>query len=201
MRIAILGSGQVGPALARGYRSHGHEVTIGTRKSEVEDFAVGPPAEVVASADLVVLAVQGSVAVELVAELAGPLDGKILVDATNPLEFSTGAPGLFVGFDDSLGERVQRAAPAARVVKAYNTVGNAQMVDPEFADGRPTMFLAGNDDQAKASVVALLEETGWDSADLGGIEASRYLEPMCLAWVLYGARNNSWGHAFRLLRG
>ncbi|HSP39015.1 MAG TPA: NAD(P)-binding domain-containing protein [Frankiaceae bacterium] len=200
MRIAILGSGQVGPSLARGYRSHGHDVTIGTRKSEVEDFAVGPPAEVVASADLVVLAVHGSIAADLVAELAAPLDGKILVDATNPLDFSSGAPGLFVGFDDSLGERVQRAAPGARVVKAYNTVGNAQMVDPEFADGPPTMFLAGNDDDAKATVVALLQETGWDSADLGGIEASRYLEPMCLAWVLYGIRNNVWGHAFKLLR-
>jgi len=200
MRIAILGSGQVGTALARGYRSHGHEVTIGTRRAEVDDLPVGPPAEVIRPADLVVLAVHGTAAVDLVAELAEPLDGKVLVDATNPLEFSSGAPRLFVGFDDSLGERVQRAAPNARVVKAYNTVGNARMVDPQLGSGPPTMFLAGNDDQAKATVVELLNDTGWDVADLGGIESSRYLEPLCMAWVAYGARTNSWGHAFKLLR-
>jgi predicted dinucleotide-binding enzyme len=201
MRIAILGSGQVGTALARGYRSHGHNVTIGTRKSQVDDLPVGSPADVIPSADLVVLAVQGSAAVDLVSELAEPLDGKILIDATNPLEFSSGAPRLFVGFDDSLGERVQRAAPGAKVVKAYNTVGNPLMVDPKIDGGPPTMFLAGDDEQAKATVAGLLADTGWDVADLGGIEASRYLEPMCLAWVVYGARTNSWGHAFKLLRG
>jgi predicted dinucleotide-binding enzyme len=201
MRIAILGSGQVGTALARGYRSHGHNVRIGTRKSQVDDLPVGSPADVIPSADLVVLAVQGSAAVDLVSELAEPLDGKILIDATNPLEFSSGAPRLFVGFDDSLGERVQRAAPGAKVVKAYNTVGNPLMVDPKIDGGPPTMFLAGDDEQAKATVAGLLADTGWDVADLGGIEASRYLEPMCLAWVVYGARTNSWGHAFKLLRG
>jgi predicted dinucleotide-binding enzyme len=200
MRIAIVGSGQVGTALARGYRSHGHDVTIGTRKAEVDDLPVGAPADIIGSADLVVLAVAGSVAVDLVRELAEPLAGKILVDATNPLDFSTGAPRLFVGFDDSLGERVQRAAPEAKVVKAYNTVGNTLMVDPKLDGGPPTMFLAGNDEQAKATVTELLADTGWDVADLGGIEASRYLEPMCLAWVVYGARTNTWGHAFKLLR-
>jgi predicted dinucleotide-binding enzyme len=200
MRIAIVGSGQVGTALARGYQSHGHDVTIGTRKAEVADLPVGAPADIIGSADLVVLAVAGSVAVDLVRELAEPLAGKILVDATNPLDFSTGAPRLFVGFDDSLGERVQRAAPEAKVVKAYNTVGNPLMVDPKLDGGPPTMFLGGDDEQAKATVTELLADTGWDVADLGGIEASRYLEPMCLAWVVYGARTNTWGHAFKLLR-
>jgi 8-hydroxy-5-deazaflavin:NADPH oxidoreductase len=200
VRIGILGSGVVGRALAAGYLRHGHEVRVGTRQSAVEDLPVGSPAQVVADAEVVVLAVQGAAAVELVSRLAAELDGKILVDATNPLDASAGGPQLFVGTTDSLGEQVQRAVPGARVVKAYNTVGNALMVDPDLPGGPPTMFIAGNDPAAKETVVGLLRETGWDVADLGGIEASRYLEPMCMAWVAYGARNGTWTHAFRLLQ-
>jgi predicted dinucleotide-binding enzyme len=107
---------------------------------------------------------------------------------------------LFVGFEDSLGEQVQKAAPGARVVKAYNTVGNTLFVDPQLPGGPPTMFIAGNDDAAKATVTQLLEDTGWEVADLGGIEASRWLEAMCMAWVAYGARTGTWNHAWKLLR-
>lgn len=200
MRIGILGSGVVGRALATGYRRHGHEVRIGTRQNELDDLPVGPAAQVAADSDVVVLAVQGAVAVELVSGLAAELDGKVLVDATNPLDMSAGSPQLYVGTTDSLGEQVQRAVPGARVVKAYNTVGNALMVDPDLPGGPPTMFIAGDDPAAKETVGDLLRETGWDVADLGGIEASRYLEPMCMAWVAYGARHGTWTHAFRLLR-
>jgi predicted dinucleotide-binding enzyme len=200
MRIGILGSGVVGRSLARGYARHGHDVRIGTRQAAVEDLPVGSPAEVAADAELVVLGVQGAAAEALAGSLAAELDGKVLIDATNPLDFSSGAPGLFVGHTDSLGERVQRAAPGARVVKAYNSVGNTLFVDPELPGGPPTMFIAGNDVDAKATVTALLTDTGWDVADLGGIEASRYLEAMCMAWVAYGARTGTWDHAFRLLR-
>jgi predicted dinucleotide-binding enzyme len=200
VRIGILGSGVVGRALATGYLRHGHEVRVGTRQSELDDLPVGPAAQVAADSDLVVLAVQGAVAVELVSGLAAELDGKVLVDATNPLDMSAGGPQLYVGTTDSLGEQVQRAVPGARVVKAYNTVGNALMVDPDLPGGPPTMFIAGDDPAAKETVGDLLRETGWDVADLGGIEASRYLEPMCMAWVAYGARNGTWTHAFRLLR-
>jgi 8-hydroxy-5-deazaflavin:NADPH oxidoreductase len=200
MEIGILGSGVVGRALAAGYARHGHGVRIGTRQAQVEGVPAAPPAEVVRGADLVVLAVNGHVAVDLVRSVAAELEGKVLVDATNPLEPSEGGMGLFVGTTDSLGEQIQRAVPGARVVKAYNTVGNALMVDPELPGGPPTMFLAGDDADAKALVVALLEETGWDVADLGGIAASRWLEAMCMAWVAYGARTGTWTHAFRLLR-
>ncbi|SDC14366.1 hypothetical protein SAMN05660690_0686 [Geodermatophilus telluris] len=200
MRIGILGSGQVGQALARGYARHGHEVRIGTRQAEVGGLPTGPPAEVAAAAELVVLAVRGSAAEALAGSLAGELDGTVLVDATNPLDASTGSPQLFVGHTDSLGERVQRAAPGARVVKAYNTVGNALMVDPQLPGGPPSMFIGGDDQAAKDTVTGLLRDTGWDVVDLGGIEASRWLEPMCLAWVAVGARTGTWGHAFRLLR-
>ena len=201
MEIGILGSGGVGRALAAGYARHGHRVRIGTRQAAVEGVPTGSPADVVRIAEVVVLAVNGRVAVDLVRSVAGQLEGKVLVDATNPLEPSHRGMGLFVGGTDSLGEQVQRAVPATRVVKAYNTVGNALMVDPDLPGGPPTMFIAGDDPHAKATVAGLLEETGWDVADLGGIESSRWLEAMALAWVAYGARNGTWTHAFRLLRG
>jgi predicted dinucleotide-binding enzyme len=201
VRIAILGSGVVGQALARGLAEHGHEVRIGTRKEAVEDLPVGTPAEVVNDADLVFLSVLGTAAVEVVTGIRDELRGKVLVDTTNPLDFSSGGPGLFVGHTDSLGEQVQRAVPETQVVKAYNIVGNAHMVDPDLPGGPPTMFIGGDSDEAKAVVTELLESTGWDVSDLGGIEASRYLEPICIAWVLHGMRSGSWDHALRLLRG
>jgi predicted dinucleotide-binding enzyme len=122
-----------------------------------------------------------------------------VIDATNPLDFSSGAPSLFVGHDDSLGETVQRAAPRSRVVKAYNMVGNRLMVDPKLPAGPPTMLIGGDDDDAKAVVTRLLQDTGWEVADLGGIAVSRYLEPLAMAWVLYGMRNGASEHAFRML--
>jgi predicted dinucleotide-binding enzyme len=200
MRIGILGSGVVGQALARGLARHGHEVRIGTRQDAVEDLPVGPPGDVVDSAEVVYLSVAGTAAVEVATGVRQQLGAKVLIDTTNPLDFSSGRPGLFVGHTDSLGEQVQRAVPEARVVKAYNTVGNTLMVDPDLPGGPPSMFLGGDSDEAKAVVSGLLEETGWDVVDLGGIEASRYLEPMCIAWVLHGARTGDWEHAFRLLR-
>jgi hypothetical protein len=201
MHIGILGSGVVGRALAKGYAAHGHRVRIGTRQAEIEGVPTAAPREVAAAAELIVLAVAGGVAVDLVTEVADELAGKVLIDATNPLDTSSGRPELFIGTTDSLGERVQRAAPSARVVKAYNTVGAGLMVDPELPGGPPTMFIGGDDDEAKMTVTRLLEDTGWEVADLGGIEASRWLEPMCLAWTNYGFRTGSWGHAFKLLRG
>ncbi len=200
MRIGILGSGVVGQSLARGLTRHGHDVRIGTRKDAVDDLSIGSPSDVVESADLVFLSVLGTAAVDVAVGVSRQLRSKVLVDTTNPLDFSSGGPGLFVGHTDSLGEQVQRAVPEAHVVKAYNTAGNTLFVDPDLPGGPPSMFIGGNSDEAKATVSALLEETGWDVVDLGGIEASRYLEPMCIAWVLHGVRTGTWDHAFRLLR-
>ena len=201
MRVGILGSGAVGKALARGLARHGHEVRIGTRKDAVDDLPVGTPAAVVGGADLVFLSVLGTAAVEVARSVGEELDGKVLIDTTNPLDLSASRPRLFVGHTDSLGEQVQRAVPEAQVVKAYNTVGNTLMVDPVLPGGPPSMFIGGDSEDAKAAVSALLQSTGWDVVDLGGIEASRYLEPMCIAWVLHGAHTGTWSHAFRLLRG
>lgn len=199
MKIAILGSGVVGQALATGYPTHGHEVRIGTRQAQVAEHPVDTAARAAAWGDIVVLAVKGEAAVELVTSVAEQLAGKVVIDTTNPLEFSTGKPGLFVGWNDSLGEQVQRAVPAAKVVKAYNIVGNTLMVDPDLPGGPPTMLIAGDDDGAKKTVSELLTSTGWDVADLGGIEGSRHLEAMCIAWVLYGVGAGGWDHAFKVL--
>jgi predicted dinucleotide-binding enzyme len=200
MRIGIIGSGAVGRALAQGLQRHGHQVRIGTRQEHVDDLPVGAPAAVAAEADMVFLSVLGSAAVEVASALAAEVEDKVLVDTTNPLDFSSGSPALFVGHTDSLGERVQRALPRARVVKAYNTVGNALMVDPQLPGGPPTMLIAGDSEDAKAAVGDLLKGTGWDVADLGGIEASRYLEPLCLAWVSLAMRTGNWNQAFKVLR-
>jgi len=202
--MGILGSGDVGQSLASGWSRHGHECRIGTRdvnRPVLALFDTASTEEVADWADIVVIAVAGVAAEQLVRDVADRLAGKVVIDTTNPLDFSSGSPQLFVGTTDSLGERLQHAAPDAQVVKAYNIVGNAWMVDPVIVDGPPTMMVAGNDEDAKATVLDLLEHTGWDALDIGDITASRWLEPMALAWVAYGMRSKSWTHAFRLLRG
>jgi 8-hydroxy-5-deazaflavin:NADPH oxidoreductase len=135
-------------------------------------------------------------------KLAGPRNaaGKVVIDVTNPLDFASGAPQLAVGYTDSGGERVQRWLPQAKVVKAFNIVGNSAMVNPKFPGGPPDMFIAGNDDGAKRTVADICKAFGWPAADLGGIESARYLEPLAMVWIVYGFRTNTWNHAFKLLR-
>ena len=210
VKVGVIGSGDVGKALARGFLMLGHDVKIGSRDPEKLDDFVGSAGERASSGtfeevakfgDLVVLATLGGAA-ESAINMAGKsnFDGKVVIDATNPLDFSTGAPRLSVGFNDSLGEQVQRLLPKARVVKAFNTVGNAHFVKPDFPNGPPTMFIAGNDEESKRLVSQICEHFGWDVSDLGGIESSRYLEPMCMAWVAHGVHSKSWNHAFKLLK-
>lgn len=210
VRVGVLGSGDVGKVLAAGFASLGHEVTIGSRDPEkLREWAsasarvsAGTFAEAAQFGDILVIATLGTGTLDAI-RLAGldAFDGKVVIDATNPLDFSKGMPPtLFVGATDSLGEQVQRLIPKARVVKAFNTVGNAHMIHPQFPGGPPDMFLCGNDAEGKKIVSQICEAFGWGVADIGGIEGSRYLEPMCMTWVLYGALNSSWNHAFKLLR-
>jgi predicted dinucleotide-binding enzyme len=209
MRVGVLGSGDVGRVLAAGFVSLGHEVKVGTRDpAKLREWAeaagaratVGSFEEAARFGDLIVLATLG-VATENVLRLAGQnFDGKVIIDATNPLDFSGGMPPkLFVGHTDSLGERIQRWLPKARVVKAFNTVGNAHMVHPRFPGGPPDMFLCGNDEDAKKLVRQICEHFGWGVIDIGPIEGSRHLEPMCMVWVLHGVRSGTWNHAFKML--
>jgi predicted dinucleotide-binding enzyme len=213
MRVGILGTGDVGKALGRAFLALGHEVKMGARDARNEKALAwvkesGPKASAGTFADaagfgeIVVLASLG-VANPSVIEAAGQesLRGKILIDTTNPLDFSGGgAPRLALGHTDSGGEQVQRLAPGALVVKAFNTVGNPLMFKPELDGGPPDMFICGNDDGAKKKVGALLADFGWGVIDIGGIEGSRYLEGMCMVWVLHGFRSGTWNHAFKLLR-
>ena len=210
MNVGILGSGDVARALAKGFLGLGHPVKLGSRDPRKLDewkqsagaaASAGTFAETARFGDLIILATLGT-GTEQALQMAGPenFNGKVVIDATNPLDFSGGMPPkLFVGHTDSLGERVQRWLPGARVVKAFNTVGNAFMIHPKFPGGPPDMFIGGNDDGAKSLVTQICKEFGWSVIDLGGIETSRYLEPMCLVWVLHGVRTNSWTHAFKML--
>ena len=210
-RVGVIGSGVVGRVLAAGFAARGHEVTIGTRDPQENDdlqawaaqqagVAIGSFAGTAESGDLLVLATLGAAVEEAIAKAGPPhFSGKVVIDATNPLDFSGGGPALTVGHTDSGGEIVQRAIPGAHVVKAFNTVGNALMVDPKLQSGRPTMFIAGNDDAAKATVASALDDFGWDALDVGAIERSRELESLCLLWVAVGqACGGAWDHAITL---
>jgi predicted dinucleotide-binding enzyme len=209
IRIGILGSGVVGRALGTGFINLGHEVRIGTRSPEKlaewlsasgEHASVGSFAEAAKFGDVLVIATLG-VATEEAIRMAGVTNfaGKVVIDTTNPLDFSSTPPRLSVGHTDSLGEQIQRLLPEARVVKAFNTVGSHLMVNPKFSEGRPDMFICGNDEDARKVVSQVCEHFGWGVIDLGGIEASRHLEPMCLVWVLHGFRSGGWNHAYKML--
>ena len=212
MKIGILGSSSVAQTLAAGFARHGHEVMVGTREpAKLADWAaqnpkvkVGGLADTAAFGELAVLAVKGTAAEAALraADAGRHLAGKTLIDATNPIADQPPEQGVlrfFTTLDDSLMERLQRAFPAVKLVKAFNSVGAALMIDPQLAGGRPTMFIAGDDAAAKAGVVALLAEVGWDAADMGGAVAARAIEPLCMLWCIPGFLRNDWVHAFKLL--
>lgn len=211
-KVGVLGSGDVGRQLGRGFAKHGYSVKMGTRdpakleawkKESAGTVSVGTFGDAATFGDVVVLATHGA-ATEAALDLAGPskFKGKLVLDATNPLDFSKGMPpGLFVGTTDSLGERVQRKLPGAHVVKCFNTVGNAKMIDPKFAEGTPPMLICGNDAAAKQHTSEILKDLGWPGAlDVGSIESARWLEALVPLWVRAGAALNTWGHAFKAVQ-
>jgi hypothetical protein len=212
MNVGVLGSGDVAKALGVGFLIHGHDVTLGTRDpakladwlEENPGVRVGTFEEAAAHGELLALAVKGSAAEDVLA-LAGAenLAGKPVIDATNPLADSPPVNGVlrsFTGPNDSLMERLQSAHPDARFVKAFNSVGNAQMVGPQLKGGPPTMFICGNDESAKATVHEVLDAFGWETEDMGGVEAARAIEPLCILWCVPGFLGRGWDHAFKLLR-
>jgi 8-hydroxy-5-deazaflavin:NADPH oxidoreductase len=197
-KVGILGTGDVGKALGRGFASRGCEVKIGGREKKGEHVTF---AEAAKHGDIVLLATRWD-GTENALELADAknIGNKIVIDATNPLQYADGRPvGLERGHTDSAGEQVQRWLPQARVVKAFNIVGNALMIDPKLPGGPPTMFFCGNDAGAKKEVADILTDFGWETIDLGGIEAARVLEPMCWAWVMSGMKTGKWMSAFKML--
>lgn len=213
MNVGVIGSGQVGTVLSDGFLAHGHAVKRASRDpSKLEPWrrgagpraSVGTPDEAAAWAGLVVLAVKGTAAEESVG-LCGPgnLAGKTVIDATNPIadQPPDGAVlRLFTTLEDSLMERLQRAAPEAHFVKAFSCVGNALMVDPKLPGGPPTMFMCGDDEGAKAEVRSILRNFGWEWEDLGDAKAARAIEPLCILWCIPGFLRGDWVRAYKVLR-
>jgi hypothetical protein len=213
MKIGVLGTGEVGRTLANAFIALGHEVKMGSRDAHNEkavawastsgiNASTGTFADAARFGDVVVLALSWA-GTENALRLANPenFEGKVVIDAINPLIFEPGKPlSLAIGHTDSAGEQVQRWLPSARVVKAFNIVGYAHFFKPDFPGGPPDMFICGNDETAKQTVAAILNDFGWPSIDIGGIEGSRVLEPLCVLWVGYAMRTGSGNHAFKLLR-
>lgn len=208
-RYGVLGSGVVGQVLAKGLKARGYDVRIGSRtpgKLQAFSSETGIPEgqfeEVARHAEIAVLAVQGGAAERVVEDLADALAGKVVIDTTNPI---AGPPqgGLipyFTGPDASLMERLMALAPGARFVKAFNSVGNAFMVDPQLPGGRPSMFIAGDDPAAKAEVAALLDAFGWETEDVGGAALARPVEALCQLWCAPGFLKGDWVHVYKVLR-
>jgi predicted dinucleotide-binding enzyme len=214
MKIGILGSGDVGRKLADGFIELGHQVKIGSRdprqskltewidKHDKEKASSGTFADTASFGELVVLATLWTGTADAI-RLADSRNfaSKIVIDVTNPLDFINGMPPrLALGHTDSAGETVQRMLPDSKVVKTFNIVGNPHMIRPDFPGGKPTMFICGNDDEAKKMVTDdILTRFGWETIDIGGIEGSRLLEPLALLWITHYFRTGNGNHAFKLL--
>ena len=211
--IGIIGSGVVGQTLANGFVKHRYDVTIGTNtpakrdalKSKVDEkVRVGTFTEAATFGEIVVLATKGAAAeAALTAAGIGNLDGKPVIDTTNPIADAPPVNGVLQFFtpqNGSLMETLQALAPRARFVKAFSCIGNARMVNPDFTGGRPTMFICGNDAAAKRDITNIVEQFGFDVTDMGAATGARAIEPLCMLWCIPGFLSNSWTHAFKLLR-
>jgi len=210
MKIGIIGSGSVAQVLGSGFLSKGHEVMLGTRDAsklaawlaEAGDKAsVGTFEDAAKFGEFVFLSVPGA-ALESVIEITGPenLAGKIVIDITNPMDFSQGVPPRFTAtVGNSLGEKVQRLLPDSHVVKAFNSIGVAVMIDPDFNGEKATHFIAGDSEEAKTEATKLISEFGWEVEDVGGIDQAFFLEALASLWVNHAFKSNNWNQAFKLL--
>jgi hypothetical protein len=214
MKIGIIGSGEVGQALGTAFIKEGHSVVLGTRdpskaavvkwKSENTGSKTGTFEEAASFGELLVLATAGHAA-ESALGLAGlkNLDGKTVIDVTNPIAPAPPEKGVLkftTSLNGSLMEKLQLKAPAAKFVKAFNSVGSTLMYKPSFTEGKPTMFICGNEEAAKKQVTDILTAFGWETEDLGTEEAARAIEPLCILWCIPGFLRNQWSHAFKLLK-
>ena len=213
MKVGIIGSGVVAQTLGGGFLKHSHEVALGTRDpAKLKDWATKHKGAAVKSmgdaasfGDVVVVAVAGDAALEALKQAgAGALAGKPVIDACNPIGGGppvNGVLSFFTPQNESLMEQLQKAYPNAHFVKAFNSVGNGQMINPQFAGGKPTMFICGNDENAKKTVAQILDQFGWETEDMGAVEAARAIEPLCKLWCIPGVGKGDWSaHAFKLLR-
>lgn len=215
MKIGILGSGIVGRVLGSAFIAEGNEVMLGTRdiqKAEIVNWLAENPAakagsfeETAALGELIVLAASGDIMADVInAAGTAHFTGKVVIDASNPIDHTkppvNGVLPYFTTTDESLMEQLQKLLPEARLVKAFNSVGNAFMYKPDFGGQKPTMFICGNDEEAKKTVTGILDAFGWETEDMGRVEAARAIEPLCILWCLPGILRNQWTHAFKLLK-
>ena len=196
MHIAVLGTRAVGPALGRAFTAAGHQVTIGTRdpgltrsRPDWADSELTLTAYPELRADVFVNATNGAGAIEALRAVGPALDGKVVIDASNALDYSQGfPPTLFISNTDSLAEQLQAALPEARLVKMFNTMANEVMTNPRGLSQESTIFVAGNDEAARQTAAGLAADLGWtDVFDLGDLTAARGLEMWMPLWIrLYG---------------
>lgn len=215
MKTGILGSGIVGRVLGSAFIAEGNEVMLGTRnvkKDEVVKWLTENPGakagsfeDTAAFGELIVLATSGDITAGVI-KTAGyqNFTGKVVIDATNPIDHSkppvNGVLPFFSKAEGSLMEHLQAIIPEAKLVKAFNSVGNSFMYKPDFGGQQPTMFICGNDEDAKSSVTKILSRFGWETEDMGKAEAARAIEPLCVLWCIPGILRNQWTHAFKLLK-
>ena len=212
VKIGILGSGDVGKTLAKGFLKYDYQVMIGSDHVEkLEEFKkenskveTGTFEQSAQWADLVVLCVKGTVAEKIVEKTKTNLFGKIVVDTTNPIADAPPENGVlkfFTSLEESLMERLQKIAPDAQFVKALNSIGSGLMINPDFGDStKPTMFICGNSEDAKKTVSEILQKFGFEVEDVGKVESARAIEPLCILWCIPGFLKNEWAHAFKLLK-
>lgn len=211
MNIGIIGSGVVARSLGEGFLKHGHNVMLGSRDpGKLADWAsknkgakTGSFADAAKFGETVVLAVKGTAALEAVGDAgADALTGKTVIDTTNPIAEAPPVNGVlkyFTTLDESLMERLQKAYPKTNFVKCFCSVGNTKMVNPDYSAGKPTMFICGNDEGAKQVTKGILDQFGWETADMGSVEAARAIEPLAMLWCIPGFLRNEWTHAFKML--
>jgi predicted dinucleotide-binding enzyme len=212
VKVGILGSGDVGKVLAKGFLKNGYQVAIGSDHPEklTEFKRENPEMETATfelaaqSGDIVVVCVKGTVAEKIVEKVKRHITGKTVIDTTNPIADAPPQNGVlkyFTSLEESLMERLQKIAPDAHFVKAFNSIGSSLMVNPEFGDDtKPTMFICGNNDDAKKKVHEILEKFGFEVEDMGKVESARAIEPLCILWCIPGFLRNEWSHAFKLLK-
>ncbi len=212
MKIGIVGSGDVAQSLGQGLVQAGHSVMLGTRdtnkkalgawrKKNDSHRSLGSTTEAAAFGEVVILAIAWHASEDVLAQVRPELAGKVVIDVTNPLVFNEDdAPALSVGHIMSAGEIVQASLPDSHVIKTLNFVNYKNLAFPKYDEGLPIMFVCGNNQSAKNTVRDLLADLGWeDMLDIGSIEKSRLLEPLCLLWLEYGVARNTWNHAFAVL--
>jgi len=213
MKVAVIGSGPVGEQLANGFLKKGYQVKRGSRTPEKlndwlskagEKASVGTFTEAAQFGELIAFAIKGTAA-EAALDLIEPsaLKGKTVIDTTNPIADSPPVHNVlsfFTNINLSLMERLQAKAPDANFVKAFSCVGNQLMVEPQFQEGKPSMFICGNNERAKSQVREILFQFGWETEDMGFSEAARAIEPLCMLWCIPGFQHGSWTHALKLLK-